>query len=80
MSPEYKINEQLKDKKTVVLAEMLNDIVVNTDNSEIPNTKAINQKHHGMCAAISIARKLMSYEYKPGYVDTILSEWIIQTT
>ncbi len=74
LSPEYKINEQLKDKKTVVLAEMLNDIVVNTDNSEIPNTKAINQKHHGMCAAISIARKLMSYEYKPGYVDTILSE------
>lgn len=27
-----------------------------------------------MCAAISISRKLMSYEYKKDYVDTVLSE------
>lgn len=74
LSPEYKINPQLSNKKTVVLAEMLNDLVVNSNNSKIPNTKAINQKSHGMCAAISIARKLMSYEFKTDYVDSILSE------
>lgn len=73
LSPDYRINPQLEDKRTVVLAELLNDIVVNT-GSKIPNTKAINQKSHGMCAAISIARKLMSYEYKKDYVDTVLSE------
>lgn len=73
LSPDYNINPQLEDKKTLVLAEMLNDLVVNT-GSKTPNTKAINQKSHGMCAAISIARKLMSYEYKKDYVDTILSE------
>lgn len=74
LSPEYHINPQLEDKKTIVLAEMLNDIVINSHTSNIPNTKAINQKNHGMCAAISIVRKLMSYEYKTDYVDTILSE------
>lgn len=74
LSPEYKINPQLQDKKTTVLAEMLNDLVVTTEDSKFPNTKAINQKSHGMCAAISIARKLMSYEYKPKFVDSIMSE------
>lgn len=74
LSPDYKINPQLENKKTVVLAEMLNDLVVDTKDSKIPNTKAINQKSHGMCAAISIARKLMSYEFKTDYVDSILSE------
>ena len=74
LSPEYNINPQLANKKTVVLAEMLNDIVVTTNETNTPNTKAINQKQHGMCAAISIARKLMSYEYKPDFVDSILSE------
>ena len=74
LSPEYKINPQLTDKKTKVFAEMINDLVVNTPDSKTPNTKAINQKQHGMCAAISIARKLTSYEYKSKYVDSILSE------
>lgn len=74
LSPDYKINPQLKNKKTQAAAEMINDIVVDTKESEIPNTKAINQKHHGMCAAISIARKLTSYEYKPQYVDSVMSE------
>lgn len=74
LSPEYKINPQLVDKKTLVLAEMLNDLVVNAQTTDVPNTKAINQKRHGMCAAISIARKLMSYEYKTDYVDSLLSE------
>ncbi len=74
LSPEYKINPQLNDKKTLVLAEMLNDLALNTGKNTVPNTKAINQKQHGMCAAISIARKLMSYEYKAKYVDMLLSE------
>src|SRR5574344_2030423 len=74
MSDEYKINPQLKDKKTQAVAEMVNDIVVTTKESKVPNTKAINQKHHGMCAAISIARKLMSYEDKPNYIDNVMSE------
>lgn len=74
MSPEYKINEQLKDKKTQALAEMINDLVVNTPESKIPNIKAINQRGHGICAAISICRKALAYEDKPNYVDMILSE------
>ena len=48
LSPEYHINPQLEDKKTIVLAEMLNDIVINSHTSNIPNTKAINQKNHGI--------------------------------
>lgn len=74
MSPNYKINPQLEDKKTKVLAEMMNDLVINTPESRIPNMKAVNQKSHGMCAAISIARKAVAYEDKPNYVDAILSE------
>ncbi len=74
MSPDYHINPQLKDKKTQVLAEMMNDMVINTPESKIPNMKAVNQKTHGMCAAISIARKAVAYEDKPDYVDTLLSE------
>ena len=57
MSPKYEINPQLKDKKPQVLSEIVNDITVNTPESKIPNIKAINQKTHGMCAAIAIARK-----------------------
>lgn len=74
MSPDYNINPQLKDKKTQILAEMMNDLTVNTKESKIPNIKAINQKSHGMCAAISITRKAIAYEDKPNYVDALLSE------
>ena len=74
MSPEYKINPQLENKKTKVLAEMMNDMVINTPNAKIPNMKAVNQKTHGMCAAISIARKAVAYESKSNYVDSLLSE------
>jgi len=74
LSPKYKINEQLADKKTQVLAEIVNDMVINTPESKIPNIKAINQRQHGMCAAISICRKALAYEDKPNYIDIILSE------
>ena len=74
MSDDYKINEQLKDKKSVALAEMVNDMAIALPDVEVPNIKAVNQKQHGMCAAISIVRKKLCYEDKPNYVDAILSE------
>lgn len=74
MSPKYQINPQLTNKKEQILSEMVNDITINTPDSKIPNIKAINQKTHGMCAAISIARKAVAYEDKPNYVDSLISE------
>ena len=74
MSPEYKIDKQLKHKKPQVLGEMLNDLVVKTAEQDMPTIKQVDQRHHGMCAAISIARKAMAYEYKPQYVDIVMQE------
>ena len=74
MSDDYKINPQLADKKTMVLAEIMNDLVVDTPESKIPNIKAVNQRQHGMCVAISICRKALAYEDKANYVDMILTE------
>ncbi len=74
MSDDYKINPQLKDKKTKLLAEILNDIVIDTPESKIPNIKSINQRQHGICAAISICRKALAYEDKANYVDMLLTE------
>ena len=74
MSDKYKINPQLKDKKSIVIAEMINDMAIHTPGNGVPNIKAINQKSHGMCAAISIVRKKLTYEDKPNYVNAILSE------
>lgn len=74
MSPKYKINPQLEDKKTQVLAELVNDMVITTPESIIPNIKLVNQRSTGMCAAISICRKALAYEDKTNYIDMILSE------
>lgn len=74
MSDKYKINPQLKDKKSIAVAEMINDMAIHTPGNDVPNIKAIDQKSHGMCAAISIVRKKLTYEDKPNYVDAILSE------
>lgn len=74
MSNEYEINPQLEDKKHIVLAEMVNDMAIDVPGNKIPNIKAVNQQHHGICAAISISRKKLAYEDKPNYVDNILSE------
>ena len=74
MSDEYEINPQLKDKKSIAVAEMINDMAIHTPGHDVPNIKAVNQKQHGMCAAISIVRKKLAYEDKPNYVDAILSE------
>ena len=74
MSNRYKINPQLKDKKSIAVAEMINDMAIHTPGHKIPNIKAINQKQHGICAAISIVRKKLAYEDKVNYVDSIISE------
>lgn len=74
MSDEYSINPQLADKKSIALAEMVNDMAINVPGSAFPNIKAVDQKQHGMCAAISIVRKKLAYEDKPNYVDAIISE------
>ena len=74
MSDDYKINPQLEGKKSIVVAEMINDMAINVPGNKIPNMKAVNQQSHGMCAAISITRKKLAYENKPAYVDIILSE------
>ena len=74
MSNKYKINPQLEGKKSIVVAEMVNDMAINVPGNKIPNMKAVNQHSHGMCAAISIVRKKLAYENKPAYVDIILSE------
>lgn len=74
MSEKYEINPQLTNKKSIVVAEMINDMAFSTSDNEYPNIKLVNQKQHGMCAAISIVRKKIAYEDKPNYVDSILSE------
>lgn len=74
MSADYKINPQLKDKKPQVLGELLNDLVVKTSESDKPIIKTTDQRHHGMCAAISTSRKVMAYEYKDKYVTMIMEE------
>lgn len=74
MSDEYEINPQLKDKKSTAVAEMINDMALAVPGNKIPNIKAVNQKQHGMCGAISIVRKKLAYEDKPNYVDSIISE------
>lgn len=74
MSPSYKINPQLKDKKPQVLGELLNDLVVKTAESDKPIIKTTDQRHHGMCAAISTSRKTIAYEYKDKYVTMIMEE------
>ena len=74
MSPEYRVNILLMDKKTQILAEVVNDLVINTPESKIPNIKAVNQNQHGMCAAISLCRKALAYEDKKNYIDMILTE------
>lgn len=74
MSDDYEINPQLINKKSIVVAEMVNDMAINVPGNNVPNIKSVNQHRHGMCAAISIVRKKLAYEDKPNYVDGILSE------
>lgn len=74
MSDDYEINPQLDGKKSIAIAEMVNDMAICVPGNEVPNIKAVNQRRHGICAAISIVRKKLAYEDKPNYVDAIISE------
>ncbi len=74
MSDDYKITPQLKDKKLQAVDEMLNDMIIKTPEDEILTIKEVNQRQTGMCAAISICRKLMAYEDKTRFVELIMDE------
>lgn len=74
MSSDFKVEKQLENKKPQLLGEMLNDLVVKTAEQDMPTIKQVDQRHHGMCADISFARKNMAYEYKPQYVDIVMQE------
>lgn len=74
LSPDYKIDEQLKDKKFQVFSEIVNDLVIKRPDKEVYNSKQCNQKNHGSCAAISAARKSLLYEDKKAYIDVLLQE------
>ena len=43
MSNKYKINPQLKDKKSIAVAEMINDMAIHTPGNDVPNIKAVSQ-------------------------------------
>lgn len=73
-SPEYNINPVLKDYKLKILDEVLGDLVGKIPEQDKLLTKFVNQRKHGMCAAISIVRKAVPAEYKLGYVTTIAAE------
>lgn len=74
LSPEYKIDPQLKNKKADVLSEVLNDIVIKTPDSPVLLIKQSNQQESGECAAISKCRKALAYEDKSKYLEVIFSE------
>ena len=74
MGDGYKIVPQLADKKLQVVDEMLNDLIIKTPEDDILTIKTVDQRQSGICAAISICRKLMAYEDKSRYVDLIMEE------
>ncbi len=74
LSGKYKINSDLEDKKIQIIKEMLADILVKTPKSKVLTTKGIDQRQSGICAAISICRKLLAYEDKERYMDVVLDE------
>ncbi|MCD7740310.1 MAG: hypothetical protein LUH11_03065, partial [Candidatus Gastranaerophilales bacterium] len=74
MSDDYKITPQLQDKKLQVVDEMLNDMLIKTPEDEILTIKDVDQRSSGMCAAISICRKMIAYEDKTRFVELIMDE------
>ncbi|MCR4881794.1 MAG: hypothetical protein K6A44_07580 [bacterium] len=74
LSKQYKINPQLKGKKLQILDEILNDIIIKTPEEAAQTIKNVNQRHHGMCAAIAACRKLLAYTDKRNYIDNIFEE------
>ncbi|MCD7780601.1 MAG: hypothetical protein LUH05_08020, partial [Candidatus Gastranaerophilales bacterium] len=74
MSDDYKITPQLEDKKLQVVDEMLNDMLIKTPEDEVLTIKSVDQRSSGMCAAISICRKMLAYEDKTRFVELIMEE------
>ncbi|MEW5820060.1 MAG: hypothetical protein AB1782_07690 [Cyanobacteriota bacterium] len=74
MSEDYSINPQLKAKRVQILSEILNDLVIKTPQNNILEIKKMNQRFHGMCAAISTSRKAMAHEHKFAYVTNLIAE------
>ena len=72
MSPDYKINPQLKDKKVQALSEILNDIVVQTPEQEMLKSKTVIQLD-GICANVS-QKKALASEHKVKYVANVMAE------
>ncbi len=70
----YEINPDLENKKIQIIKEMLADMLVKTPKSKVLTTKGIDQRQSGICAAISICRKLLAYEDKSRYMDVVLDE------
>lgn len=74
VKPEYKIHQQLTDKKVQILSEIINDLVIKTPEQEQLIIKKMSQESHGMCAAISTSRKAMAHEFKLHYVANLMAE------
>lgn len=74
LTPEYKLDPQLKGRKAEILSQILNDIVIKTPEHEILNTKKISQRTHGACGIFTIKAKYLAYEHKSKFVEQVMSE------
>ena len=74
LNGDYEITPQLEDKRLQVADEMLNDMLIKTPANDVLTIKDVNQRHSGICAAISICRKALAYEDKTKYMDTVMDE------
>ncbi len=74
LSDDYKINPQLKDHKVQAFSEILNDLIVQRPDEDAYTIKDANQKQTGMCAAISITRKAITYEDKVRAMEIMMAE------
>lgn len=74
LSDDYEINPQLKDYKVQAFSEMVNDLIVERPDEKEYTIKDVSQKQTGMCAAISIARKTISYEDKVRAMEIMMNE------
>ena len=72
MSPAYKINPQLKDRKVQAFSEILNDIIVQTPEQEMLKSKTVIQLD-GICADVS-QKKALASEHKVKYVTNVMAE------
>lgn len=74
LSDEYEINPDLQLHKIQIVNEMLADMLIKTPADKVLTTKGVDQRQSGICAAISVCRKLLAYEDKVQYMNTVLNE------